>query len=77
MFGLNYSERSDEGYKKGTKVGGFPAYEEWRKDSKRAELNVLVSGRYIVHANGSDVENADVVRGVVEAINLQKLAALK
>ena len=77
MFGLNYSERSDEGYKKGTKVGGFPAYEEWNKDSKHAELNVLVGGRFIVHANGSDVDNAEAVQAVVNAINLQKLAALK
>jgi len=77
MFGANYSERSDEGYKKGIKLDGMTGMEEWRKDGGHGEVNLIVANRYIVHANGHGLESADVARQLVQAVNLQKLAALK
>jgi hypothetical protein len=77
MFGANYSERSDDGYKKGITVDGMQGFEEWRKDDKHAEVNLLVANRYIVHAQGSHVDSPDVARSFVQAVNLGALAALK
>jgi hypothetical protein len=77
MFGANYSERSDDGYKKGINLNGYTGFEEWEKNNKHAEDHVLVGNRFIVHADASDVESADVPRGLVQAVNLQKLASLK
>lgn len=72
-----YSERSDDGFKRAAKVGGFPGMEEWNTGSKRAEVTAVVNNRFIVHGTGHDVANVDPVRQVVEAVNFSKLSALK
>jgi hypothetical protein len=72
-----YSERSDEGYKKSAPVKGNPGYEEWQKDSKHAEITTVVNNRFIVQGTGHDVDNADVVRKLVESVDLAKLGTLK
>lgn len=72
-----YSERSDDGFKRSTKVGSYPAFEEWRTESKRGEVTALVNNRFIVTAKGNNVTDMDVVRHVVESVDLGKLAALK
>jgi hypothetical protein len=77
MFGANFSERSDDGYKKGINLNGMTGFEEWRKDGGHGEVHLLVANRFIVHASGSRLESADVARQLVQAVNLQKLASLK
>jgi hypothetical protein len=77
MFGANYSERSDDGYKKGINLNGYTGFEEWEKNSKHAEDHLLVANRFIVHAEASNVDSADPARALVQAVNLQKLASLK
>lgn len=72
-----YSERSDEGYKKSAPVKGNPGYEEWQKDDKHAEITTVVNNRFIVEAKGHSVDSPDVVRKLVESMDLAKLAALK
>lgn len=72
-----YSERSDEGFKRATKVGSHPAMEDWNSRSKRGEVTAVVANRYIVQATGHDVTDLAPVRAVVEAVNLSKLASLK
>jgi X-X-X-Leu-X-X-Gly heptad repeat protein len=72
-----YSERSDDGYKRAAKVGGYPGLEEWNTESKRGEVTAVVNNRFIVHGTGHDIDNLDPVRKVVESVNLSKLAALK
>jgi X-X-X-Leu-X-X-Gly heptad repeat protein len=72
-----YSERSDDGFKRATKVGGQPGMEEWNVSSKRGEITAVVANRYIVKATGHDVDGIDPVRKVVEAVDVSKLAALK
>jgi uncharacterized phage infection (PIP) family protein YhgE len=71
-----FSERSDEGFKRATKVANQPGYEEWNVDSKRGEVTAVVNGRFVVHATGNDVDSIDPVRKVVESVDLSKLAAL-
>jgi hypothetical protein len=77
MVGANFSERSDEGYKKGINLNGMTGFEEWRKDGGHGEVHLLVANRYIVSANGRGLDSPDVARQLVQAVNLQKLAALK
>ena len=74
MFLTNgYDERSDEGFKRATKVAGQPAFEEWNQRSARGEVTAVVAGRFILHARGHDVKSIDPVRAVVEAVNLKAL----
>lgn len=77
FLATGYSERSDDGFKRAAKIGGFPGMEEWNKNSKHGEVTAVVGNRYIVHGTGEDVASLDPVRQVVEAVNLSKLGALK
>ena len=58
-------------------VRGFPAYEEWTAESRHGEVHVLVADRFMVKVTGDLVESPKVVEGAAQAIDLQKLAALK
>lgn len=77
MFGSNYSERSDDGYKKGIKLDGMTGFEEWQKNNQHAEISLLVANRFIVESDASHVESADVPRTILQAVDLSKLATLK
>jgi hypothetical protein len=72
-----FNERSSEGFKRGTTVAGHPGFEEWQEQTKNGDLNVLVGKRFIVHATGHDLPNLDVLKEVVQSVDVQKLAALK
>jgi hypothetical protein len=60
-----------------TTVGGFPAVEEWTAEAKNGVISVLVAERFTVGVTGSSVPDLATIRAVAEAIDLQKLAALK
>lgn len=77
FLGAGYSERSDEGFKRSTKIGGQPGYEEWNAESKHGEVTAVVANRFIVKADGRDVQDLAPVRQLVEAVDLSKLAGLK
>jgi hypothetical protein len=72
-----YSERSDDGFKRATKIAGQPGMEDWNTRTRRGEVTAVVANRFIVKATGHQVENIDTVRGAVEAVDVAKLAALK
>ena len=72
-----YSERSDEGFKRAAKIGAFPGIEDWNSQSKRGEVTAVVGNRFIVQATGHDVADLAAVRQVLDAVDLNKLAALK
>ena len=72
-----YSERTNEGYRKASPVGGHPAFETWNGDSRRAEVFVVVANRFVVQATGHNVDNAEPVRALAQAVDFSRLAALK
>ena len=72
-----FNERSSDGYKKAAPLGGHPGFESWENDAKRGEVTVLVANRFIVHGTGRNVNNTDVVKSLVQAVDLGKLAGLK
>jgi X-X-X-Leu-X-X-Gly heptad repeat protein len=71
------NERSSTGFKRPGTYSGQPALEEWNSDSKNATVTIAVNKRFIVKAEGSDFDSFDVVKEVVNQIDLAKLAALK
>lgn len=77
MLMANYSERSSSGYKKYAAIGGNPGFESWENEPKDGEVTVVIAQRFVVNAKGSNVPNIDVVRSLVQAVDLTKLAALK
>jgi hypothetical protein len=77
FLAAGYSERSDEGFKRSTKIAGQPGIEEWNTTSRRGEVTAVIGNRFVVHATGRDVASLDVVRGLVESVDLSKLATLK
>lgn len=72
-----YFERSSDGYKKAATLGGSPGFETWDNINKDAEVAVVVVNRFVVLAKGRNVDSTDVVRTLVKAVDLTKLAAIK
>lgn len=72
-----YSERSDDGYKKGITLASYPGFESWEKGSKRGEVNLLVADRFLVNAEGDEVDSTEPARQLVQAVDLKKLSGLK
>ena len=75
--GGSLNEKSPEGYKRGTTVGGSPGWEEWIDDGKNGDVNVLVAGRFIVHGTGGDLPSIEPIKEIMGAIPMARLAALK
>jgi hypothetical protein len=57
-------------------IRDFPAYEEWTAESKHTEIHVLVADRFTVKVTG-DLVDLGAVQNAAQAIELQKLAALR
>jgi hypothetical protein len=72
-----YDERSADGHKKSGVYKGHPGFEEWKREARRGEINVLVAKRFIVSAIGQRLENMNQLAEVVNALDLAKLASLK
>ena len=72
-----YSERTTEGYRKAAPVGGHPAFETWNSDARRAEVIVVVSNRFVVQATGLNLDNAEPVRALAQAVDFSRLVAMK
>jgi X-X-X-Leu-X-X-Gly heptad repeat protein len=77
FLATGYEERSDDGYKRATKIGTYPGFEEWNTGSKHGEVTAVIANRFIVKATGRDVADLAPVRQVVDAVSLSKLASLK
>ena len=57
-------------------IKGFPAYEEWTAVSQHSEIHILVADRFTVKVTGGLVD-LPPVQNAAQAIDLQKIAALK
>ncbi len=77
FMAANYSERSSDGYKKGTSVKGEPAFEDVSTKNDTAEITVVVAKRFIVTSRGSRGTGIDPVRAVLEQMDFSKLTAAK
>ena len=59
-----------------TEVLGFRALETFRHQEKQGELNISVADRFWVKIDGEGIENIDVLKSVVNQMDLKKLATL-
>ncbi|MEL6944350.1 MAG: hypothetical protein AAFO82_16940 [Bacteroidota bacterium] len=66
---------SDDEYSRTTKIEGFPAYEQYNKNSDDGSITVIVNDRIIVHAEGEGVSENNLKRAI-EKVDLKKLSKL-
>ena len=77
MMGMNYSEKSTSGYKKSSTFGTQPGLEDWNSDNHHGEITIVVNKRFVVQVTGDGFDSMDVLKEVVNAIDLNKLASLQ
>ena len=73
---IESEQETDNGYEKMGKVDGRPVHEKYNKQSKDGEYSVIVANRFIVDAQGHQVD-MDALKQAVAAIGMNKLEALK
>jgi hypothetical protein len=83
MFGLaaawaavEVDRSTDSGYEKTGKVAGRPTHEKFDKTSQSGEYAVLIGERFLVEADGSNVDMA-ALKAAVAAVDPAKLEAMK
>jgi hypothetical protein len=59
-----------------SEVQGFKAVEAFRHQERQAELNISVADRFWVKIDGEGVDNLEVLKNVVQQMDLKKLATL-
>lgn len=72
-----YEEEDEEHYKKTTSVKGFPAIEEFYPSEKRGSLTVIVKNRFIVEAEGNNIERVNTLHDFLSTVDLKKLESLQ
>jgi hypothetical protein len=72
-----FEERSSEGFKRATTIGSSPGFEEWTHGSQSGEVMTFVGKRFVVHGKGNGVASLDPIKQVVQAVDMEKLAALR
>lgn len=66
----------DTGYERTTTIKGNKAMEKFDTQNHSGEIQILVAGRFMVEISGSGCADQDL-RAAADAINIEKLAALK
>jgi hypothetical protein len=77
FFGSGSNERSGDTTRKAVTLNGSPGSESWTASSRRGEIVVLVSQRFVVTATGRDVADLEPLRTVVRAVDFGRLGGLK
>jgi hypothetical protein len=56
---------------------GMQVAERWDERKGDGEITMLVKGRFVASAEGSHLDSLETLRGILAAVDLQKLAELK
>lgn len=72
-----YEKETESGYEKSTKVKDHPGWEKWDADRRRGEVNAVVAKRFLVQAEGSNLENIQELQDAIGRTDFAKLAALE
>lgn len=67
---------SDNGYEKTTTFKGYKALEKYDRQSRSGEMSVLVGGRFVVGAEGDEVD-MDALKAALGSVDLRKLDRMK
>jgi hypothetical protein len=73
---IEQDKETDDGYEKMGKVQGRPTHERWNRRTMKGEYGVLVGGRFLIEAHGTQAD-METLKQVVLAIEFAKLEALK
>ncbi len=73
---VDIDKENDQGYERTTTYKGFKGFEKYDNQNKDGQLAVLVGNRFMVTADGSNVDMA-VIRKAIDALNLQKLQGIQ
>ena len=76
LTGQHLQIESSEETVRTTEVQSFKAVETFRHQEREGELNISVADRFWVKIDGEGIENPEVLRNVVQRMNLKKLATL-
>ncbi|OAI42106.1 hypothetical protein AYO41_01100 [Verrucomicrobia bacterium SCGC AG-212-E04] len=76
MLGWQFSNESTEGYQKGVKIDGVPAYETFTEADRETNLFLVVGDRYWLHINVRG-EQPEVARAWLGKVDLKALADVK
>lgn len=67
---------SENGYEKTTTFKGYKALEKYDRQSRSGEMSVLVGGRFVVGAEGDEVD-MDALKAALGSVDLRKLDGMK
>lgn len=73
---MEVDKETANGYEKTSTMGDYKSYEKYDNGDKSGEIAVLVNKRFIATAKGRGV-SIDKLKASLEAVDLDKLAALK
>jgi hypothetical protein len=76
LTGQQLQMESSEETVRTTEVQGFKAVETFRLQDRQGELNVSVADRFWVKIDGEGIDNIEVLKNVVQQMDLKKLATL-
>lgn len=77
FMATGYEKETQDGFERSVSVAGHPGWERWDKSAKSGELNVVVNKRFLVQIEGNDIDDVSVLRTVLDATDLKKLASLQ
>jgi hypothetical protein len=67
---------SDNAYEKSTTFKGYKAFEKYDKRNHSGDFSVLVGGRFVVEAEGSNVD-MKAIKSALDGVDLRKLDGMK
>ncbi len=73
---VDVDKENDNGYEKTSTYNGNKSFEKYNSQNKDGEISVLVANRFMLTANGNNVEMS-VIKKAIDAVNLQKLKSIK
>lgn len=71
-----YDRETGSGYEKTTTFEGRKAQEKYNTSSRSGELSVMVAGRFVVEADGNNVD-MDAIKAALKQVDLGKLENMK
>jgi len=73
---VDIDKETETGYEKTMTYKSYKGYEKYDNQYKSGEISILVAKRFVVEANGNNVE-MDLIKGAVALIDLGKLDSWK
>jgi hypothetical protein len=77
LMQAGYEKETSSGYEKSTTVAGQPGWEKWNTEGKDGEVTAFVNKRFLVSAEGRNVDDIKVLHQIVGNLDIAKLTAMK